>query len=73
MAEPWEQSVYSTRARSVAYDPDSQTMTVTWAKGGATVYEGVPEDAAVALSEAASVGDMINSDFTGVYPHRNVR
>ena len=73
MADPWVRSVYSSRASSVSYNPDSQEMTVAWRKGGATIYSNVPEDKAIALSKAASVGDMINNDFTGVYPHRNLK
>ena len=73
MAEAWTKSVYSSRASEVSYDPDSQEMTVVWKKGGATIYSGVPEDRAIALSKSASVGNLINSDFTGVYPLRNIR
>ena len=73
MAEPWTASVYSKRAQTVAYDPDSKTMTVTWRDGRATVYLDVPEDHAVALSKAASVGQMINAEFTGQYQHRNIK
>lgn len=57
----------------MSYDPDTGEMTVVWQKGGATTYSDVPEDKAVALSKAASVSDMINSEFTGVYPHRNFK
>jgi len=73
MADPWTANVYSKRATSVSYDPDTEEATVTWVKGGATIYSGVPEEKAIALSKAASVSDMINSDFTGVYPHRNMK
>lgn len=72
MAEPWSKSVYSSRASEISYDPDSQELTVVWRRGGVTVYSGVPEDRAVALSKAASVGAMINDEFSG-YSHRNIR
>jgi hypothetical protein len=67
----WERPVYSERAQTVSYDDQTQEMTVLWKNGKSTVYAGVPEKLALELSNAPSVGSMINSDFTGKFPHRN--
>jgi len=68
----WEKPVYSKRAVSIAYDDQTQEMTVTWKNGKATVYSGVPESVALDLAHAPSVGNMINSDITPNYTYRNV-
>jgi len=67
----WEQSVYSSNASSVAYDPETQEMTITWSKSGRrSVYSGVPEDVAHACANAPSVGQYINSEIKPNYEHR---
>lgn len=67
----WTKDVYSTRALSVSYDPESKEMAVTWRNGKRTTYFGVPEDVALQLANAPSVGGMINSEITPFYRHRN--
>lgn len=67
----WTRPVFSERAQEVSYDDTTQEMTVVWRNGKRTVYSGVPEDMALDLSVAPSVGSMINSHFTGRFPHRN--
>lgn len=67
----WSRSVFSERAQEVSYDDQTQEMTVVWKNGKSTAYAGVPEDLALELSNAPSVGSMINSHFTGKFPHRN--
>jgi hypothetical protein len=68
----WSRPVFSGRAQEVSYDDTTQEMTVLWRNGRSTIYFEVPEDAALELSHAPSVGTMINTDFTGKYRHRNV-
>lgn len=68
----WTKAVYSGRAQEVSYNPDSNEMTVLWRNGRSTVYFDVPEEMALDLSNAPSVGSMINSDFTGKFRHRNI-
>ena len=51
----------------------SGTLIVTWAKGRkVSEYAGVPEDVAIRLSKAPSVGQMINQEIKGQFPHRYV-
>ena len=68
----WQQSVYSEMVESVGYDSDTGEMTVAFIKGGEYVYEGVPEEVALDLANAASVGGMMNSDIKGRYPFRRI-
>lgn len=68
----WSRPVYSTMAAEVSYDDESQEMIVTWTNGKRSAYSGVPEQVALDLSNAPSVGGMINSEIKGVYPHRYI-
>lgn len=69
----WSRDVFSSMVSSVGWEGDDAlagTLTVKWAKGGKTsAYFGVPEDVAIQLSKAPSVGNMINSDVKGQYAH----
>ena len=69
---PWTQSVFSSNVREVGYDEDSHDLLITWNNGRTSAYSGVPEDVALRLTKAASVGQMINSEIKNVYPHRYV-
>ena len=71
---PWERNVFSTMVSSVAHNEDEENpeMTITFAKGGVYVYEGVPEAVANQLSHAPSVGGMFLSDIKGQYQFRRV-
>lgn len=67
----WSRSVYSSMVSEVGYDPDTQEMSITWAKSGKTsIYSGVPEDVAESCSRAPSVGQFINSEVKPFYSHR---
>lgn len=68
----WEVGVYSSMASKVGYDPDTTDLIVTWTNGKRSAYHGVPEELALQLSKAPSVGTMINSDIKPYYPHRYV-
>ena len=68
----WTQSVFSEMVSEVSYDPDTQEMTVAFKSGGEYIYDGVPEEVATQLANAASVGRMLNSDIKGRYPYRRV-
>ena len=68
----WNQSVYSEMVESVGYDPDTGELFVTFISGSEYVYEGVPEEVALNLANAASVGGMMNSDIKGRYPYRRI-
>lgn len=66
----WNKSVFSQMCTNVGYDDESQSMTVTWTNGRTSAYAGVPEDLALAVATAPSVGTMLNSDIKPNYPHR---
>jgi hypothetical protein len=68
----WKQDVYSSDAQSVGYDPDTQTLTVTFSRGGTYAYTGVPEDVAQEAANAASVGSYLNDNVKGNYPYRRI-
>jgi hypothetical protein len=69
---PWSQYVFSSMATEVAYDDETQEMTVTWKRGSKTVYEGVPENVARDLANAPSVGQMLNQEIKPFYSFRNI-
>ncbi len=68
----WEQNVYSSMVQSVGYDADSSDLLITWKNGRRSAYSGVPEEVAVSLANAASVGEMMNSEIKPNYEHRYV-
>ena len=67
----WSQSVFSDMVSEVAWEDG--TLTVTFKKGSVYAYEGVPEEIAIELSRAASVGQFLNSEIKGQYGYRRVR
>lgn len=68
----WSKSVFSSMVSEVAWSDDDgkPQLLVTFARGGSGIYEGVPEDEAIALSKAASVGQYLNSSIKPFYPYR---
>ena len=66
----WSKNVYSSMVSEVGYDDETQELLVTWTNGRRSIYSGVPEGLADQLSRAPSVGQMLNSDIKGVFPHR---
>ena len=67
---PWSQHVFSSMVSTVAYDEGTKELMVTWAKGKRSIYSGVPEELAVQLANAPSVGQMINTEIKPYYAHR---
>lgn len=66
----WEKNVFSSMVTSVGYDPEKAELYVTWSKSGKTsVYAGVPEGVALDLSNAPSVGQMVNMEIKPYYQH----
>ena len=66
----WSRSVLSEMASDVGYDSDAKTLLVTWKKSGKTsAYADVPEEVAIELSKAASVGQMIITEIKPQYRH----
>ena len=68
----WEVPVYSEMAQAVGYDAETHDLIITWKNGKRSAYNGVPEDVALDLSKAPSVGSMINSTIKPNYPHRYI-
>ena len=68
----WTQPVFSTMAREIGYDVETQELLITWQNNKVSAYSGVPEDVALRLVKAPSVGQMINTEIKNVYSHRYV-
>jgi hypothetical protein len=68
----WDKAVYSSMVQSIAYDSDSNVMVVTFNSGKSYAYANVPEDVAMDASNAASVGEFINSEIKGRYSYRRL-
>jgi hypothetical protein len=54
----------------IGYREEAQEMTVAWSKGKVSVYSGVPEELALQVANAPSVGSILNSDIKPYYAHR---
>ncbi|MFA5902028.1 MAG: KTSC domain-containing protein [Hyphomicrobium sp.] len=54
----------------IGYREDAKEMTVAWLKGRRSVYSGVPEETALQVANAPSVGSMLNTDIKPYYSHR---
>ncbi len=66
----WSRSVFSSMVQEIAYDDNAQEMIVTWKSGRTSVYSGVPEDVALGVANAPSVGQAMNSEIKPNYGHR---
>ena len=66
----WTKSVYSSNVQEVGDDPDTKELYITWTRGKQSIYSGVPEELAVDLSNAPSVGSMLNAEVKPFYSHR---
>ena len=67
---PWSKNVYSSNVQEVAYDEEKKELMITWTRGKRSIYSGVPEELAVDLANAPSVGSMLNAEIKNFYPHR---
>ena len=68
----WSKSVYSSMVQEIAYAPETEEMLVTWANGRTSAYAGVPEDVAMQVANAPSVGQAMNQMIKPMYAHRYV-
>lgn len=66
----WEQNVYSSNVSRVGYDAEKQELYITWVRGKRSIYWPVPEELALQLANAPSVGTMLNSEIKPNYEHR---
>lgn len=69
----WSKAVYSSHVTEIGYNDETQELEVTWSNGRVSAYSGVPEATAVELSNAPSVGSMLQSQIKGVFSHRYIR
>ena len=73
MPETWDKDVLSSMVSKVGYNVETQELYVWWTKNRKhqrSIYSGVPEQVALDLANAASVGGMLNSEIKNQYPHR---
>jgi hypothetical protein len=68
----WMKDIYSSVAREVGYDTDTKDLIVVWKNGRRSAYSNVPEELAVQLSTAPSVGNMLNNEIKPYFQHRYV-
>jgi hypothetical protein len=68
----WTKDVYSFVAREIGYDPETKDLIVVWKNGRRSAYSNVPEELAVQLSTAPSVGNMLNNEIKPYFQHRYV-
>jgi hypothetical protein len=71
MSELWRVPVASSMVSEVAYT-DSGDMVVTFANGKEGMYSDVPEEVALRLSKAPSVGEMMHSEIIPTYSYRKL-
>lgn len=69
----WNKSVFSSMVNMIGYDDETQELIVTWKNGSQTAYQGVDEATAYDLSNAPSVGQVLNTDIKANYEHRKIR
>lgn len=68
----WSTPVYSSNVAEVGYDEEMGGMLITWNSGKRSLYSGVPEELALEVSKAPSVGSMLNAEIKPRFPHRYV-
>lgn len=68
----WSRTVYSSMVSEVAYDDERQALRVTFVRGKTAEYAGVPEDKALELANAPSVGNYLNTEIKPYYQFRYV-
>ena len=73
MADLEWRNVFSSNVDALAYDDETQTLYVRWARGGKTsAYSDVPPDVYEAAANNWSVGTFLNEEIKGKYSHRYV-
>ena len=60
--------VQSSNLRSVGYDPETQTLEVTFTSGTTYAYAGVPAGRHAALMAAPSAGSYFATSVKNAYP-----
>lgn len=68
----WTKNVFSSMVSEVGWDEESGDLLITWNTGKKGAYADVPEELAVRLSNAASVGEMINAEIKPNFKYRRL-
>lgn len=68
----WTKNVFSSMVSEVGFDDETNELLITWATGKKGAYADVPEELAVKLSNAASVGEMINAEIKPNFKYRKM-
>lgn len=66
----WSQPVYSSNVQEVGYDEEKRELIITWTRGKRSIYSNVPEELAVQLAHAPSVGTMLGQEIKPYFTHR---
>jgi hypothetical protein len=66
----WTKPVFSSNVNEIGYREEGSEMTVAWSKGRVSVYSGVPEELALQVASAPSVGSILNTEIKPYYSHR---
>lgn len=68
----WTKNVFSSMVSEVGWNDETNELLITWATGKKGAYADVPEEVAVRLSNAASVGETINAEIKPNYKYRRL-
>lgn len=68
----WTKNVFSSMVSEVGWNDETKELLITWATGKKGAYADVPEEVAVRLSNAASVGEMINAEIKPNFKYRRL-
>ena len=66
------QNVFSSHIDTMSYNSDTNELSVKFSKGKTAVYAGVPVALASSVMNAPSVGQALNAQIKGAFPHRYV-
>lgn len=64
--------VFSSHVQSVSYDDETHELQVTWGKGKVSAYSDVPQEVALQVMNAWSVGSALHNLVKDVYSHRYI-
>lgn len=68
----WSKPVFSSNATEIGYEEQGSRLLVTWTKGRRSAYSGVPEELALQVANAPSVGSILNTEIKPYFPHEYV-
>ena len=66
----WNKPVFSRMVKQIGYDSETKELLVYWHTGRVSAYAGVDEAKAWEVSNAASVGDLVNNEIKPNFSHK---